>query len=76
MNLPTDPRQLIADTASLTNAHERILNAVWPENCGLDPSILVPRKLTGSETLSEDYSYELELTCIDETLPAKYLHDR
>ena len=74
MNLPTTPRQLLADSASLLHAKQRILDVIWPQNCGFDPSILVPRQLTGHEQLSEDYAYELELACIDETLPAKYLH--
>ena len=73
MNLP-DPHKLLADSASLINQNQRILNVVFPENCGFDPTILVPRQLTGTEQLSEDYSYELELSCIDATLPAKYLH--
>ena len=72
MNLP-DPFKLIADSASLITQNNRILKIIWPENCGFNPSIMVPRKLTGTETLSENYSYELELSCVDQTLPAHFL---
>ena len=73
MNLPIDPSKIIADSASLITQNQRLLNVIWPENCGFSPSIMVPRKLTGSETLSEDFSYELELSSIDQTLPAHFL---
>jgi len=66
--------ELIADTAAAFSQNQRILNVIWPSNCGFDASLLVPRKLTGQEALSKDYTYQLELQSHDANLPAKFLH--
>ena len=51
----------------------RLIETLWPANCGFDPSLLQALHLTGKETLSDSYHYQLHIVCQDETLPAKYL---
>jgi len=72
LNLPAPPH-ILADHAALFTQNERMLQAVWPADCGFDTSLLLPQHLIGKEALSTPYRYQLEVMSHDAHLPAKYL---